>query len=217
MNSNTDELTKDPKNDASQGPGDPDKGFELDKLKIPKGPEAPQQTGVSENEPRAVSEPEPPAAPDPEHAAEPESKPLAKPINKKVLIAIAGLVVILILGATSFLLVNMMRSSPSEIEADSTESTTYQEIEPIVTNLGQDNYINIGVAIRFNPNKQPEFLIFQSKVKDTILSFLVSPELRKRIVARGSQKNEVYIHNELTKRLQQEYGSTVIIKELRIF
>lgn len=193
-------------------PDDPDQGFELDKLDIPKVPEEPETEASPREDTSAVSEPASDSGPQ----SKPDTAPAKGSIVKTIIMAVIGCLALLILVLGGIFAFNMVRSPAVTAEVDTIETLTYHEIDPIVTNLGHDNHINIVVAIQVNPNKEPEFLIFQSKAKDTILSFLVSPELRKQISGSGVKKKEIHIHDELIKRLQSEYGNRVVIRELRV-
>ena len=211
MSPNQDELTQHSTKDDSQGVDDSDQGFELDKLDIQKNPEDPKPDGAAQNEAPVSSKVES----DNEIKLKPDTVPVKKPTSNLYRMIIMGCFAILILVLFGSFAFKMMRSPARETKVNEAEATTYLEIDPIVTNLGHDSRINIVVAIRFNPNKQPEFLIFQSKVKDTIVSYLVSPELRNYIGDKGIKINEVYIYDELIKRLQDAYGNRVVIRELR--
>ncbi len=212
MNPNNDDLDQNSKPDGPPDQDDSDKGFELDKLDIPTVSEEPKPEAVPRKDPAAESEPAPDSGPEPETDAAPASGSIAKAIR----MAIIGCLALLILVLGGIFAFKMVRSAAVTAEVDAVETLTYHEIDPIVTNLGRNNHINIVVAIQVNPNKEPEFLIFQSKARDTILSFLVSPELRKQINGSGVKKKEIHIHDELIKRLQSEYGNRVVIRELRV-
>lgn len=198
MDSNNNELTKD---SIEGAPQDPEVGFELDKIEIPKGPEKRDQTKVSEKPLQT----------------EPEAEPTLKSLPKTKTIFFIAVPVILVLAIISFFMFKMIMSSSIKIERGNSKPGTYQKIEPIITNLGKNSYVEISLMIRFNPEKREQFFILKSEIKDNILMFLSSPDFKKHVADSKSGKNETHIYNELTKLLKNNYQNQVVLTELHVY
>jgi len=200
MDPNNDELNEDPSEGAPQDPEATEDSFELDKIVIPKAPEKRDQSKASEK-PLQI---------------EPETEPTIKPLPKKKAIFFIGVPVILVLAMISFFMLKLIMPSFSKIERGNSKPGAYQKIEPIITNMGKNSYVEISLMIRFNPKKREQFSILKSEITDTILTFMSSPDFQKHVADSEPEKNETHVYNELTKLSKNNYQNQVVLTEIHV-
>ena len=209
MNSNSDELAQDEETEESQDEEAPDQGVELDKLEIPNIPEQQEPASKPDNDIQAEEKPE--------SSEELNTQSSAKPFFRKIPIGIAAAAAVLVTaGIGVFMFINMLPSL-SKAQPNQSETKAYCDIDPITTNLGADTYVDVVVSIWADSSKQPAFSLFQTKVKDSILTFLTSPGVRKGIVSSGIKNNTLLVSNELNVFLQKQFQDRVIVRALHIY
>jgi hypothetical protein len=217
MDAHKDKRVRNVSDGGPQDSEDPDHGVELDKIEIPKTAEKSDEAEFSETAPQVESNTEPETEPNTEPEIKPELEPAIKRLPSKKNIVFMALAAILILGLASFFALQMLMSPAIEIEKPYSGSGAYQDIEPIVTNLGKNSYVDIALMIRFDPEEKAQFTILKSKIKDTILTFLASPDFQKEIAVGRPEKNETYVYDKLTRLLTESYPNQVMITALRIY
>ena len=209
MNANSDALTKDPGNEGAEDPHDADKGFELDKLEIPK------TSGKSA--PASVSEGQSLAKPEPEGKTNPGSEAGGKSLPKALFLG--GIVAAALLALAGGALLGFFMTAPSSSDDNTGPSDTaaYHEIDPIVTNLGLNSYVDVAAAVRLDSETPAMPPVSPSIVKNAILTFLWSPRLKKRISDSRAENHEALVEGELIELLQTQFQNRVIIKGVRVY
>jgi len=218
MNSNSNELSKDSLDSDLQDFDDPDKGFELDKLEIPKPPvkpQAPKVTGPNtdiENQGTSKTETssEPKSSQEPTRVTKPKKG--SKLIN---LLVISGGLVIL-LSIIGFFAIKLMQPNMAKVSSGNAKVGIYQAIEPIVTNIGDNRYVYISLMLRPHSEQNTHFMALQSKVKDAVFNFLGSADFKRQIGHGGSAKMKSVLYNELNSLLEEKYPNQAILSEIRL-
>lgn len=173
--------------------------IELSKIELSKIPQQPVAFSVSEK----------PAVP------MPPKEPELKPKGKKRLIAIIAVSVILFLVAFFFpVLKPVMIFSRHETGE---KVGPYRKIDPIITNLDENRRIKILLFIRTAPARKEFYEILEARIRDGVLTFLVSTEIKKIIQLGDFKRMEAAIHKELTVFLDQNYMDQTFIKALKVY
>ncbi len=218
MISNTNELTKDSLDSGSQNFDDPDNGFELDKLEIPKpSPESKPTTVVDVNHKTDThSTPESEVLIEPESLNELTPVPRSKKFSKLIILLVISIGLILLFGIVGVFLIKSMQANKTAAHTEVADLGIYQAIEPIVTNLGDNRYVYIALMLRSHSEQNTQFMAFQSKVVDAVFSFLGSTDFKRHVAHGGSAKMRSVIYNELTTLLDEKYPNQVILSEVRL-
>ncbi len=218
MGSQTNEHTKDFPWSEIEDLDDPSHGFELDKLELPKSSNKSDRKSNPDKSPRTDSEPD--GGADLESAAGLESKPTSVMVSRYtaktmrvLLIVVSVLAILAIIGY--FIARMLLPATAVEVTRESVPGS-FQSIEPIVTNLGDNGYVHIALMLWFHPEREAQSFLFQSKVKDTVLGFMASSDLKKQFAKNSSAKMQAYLSDELTRLLEQSYPNQVILTEIRL-
>ena len=196
---------------------DPEFGIELDKLEVPDAVSIP----VSK---KPVKTPiyEKPEETEPEIEVEVEVEVEEEAGSQKglrfKLIVTAGTVLLL---AALFFLLNHKAIKPlliSEPRANSTKSSPeYHTLNPIITNLGENRHIEISLKLRYRTELKEQNSGIEPLIRDSILTFLTSPDTQQKVNENDLAKLKPYINNRLTDFLKNDYGDDVILKELKVY
>ncbi len=180
----------------SQELDDFDGDVELDKIVLPESTQQPDASLGSEDPTVHLT----------------EIKPELEPRHPKRQIVIIAVAVISILAALSLL--SLMLSSRQETAQ---KVGPYRKIDPIISNLGENRRIKISLLIRTAPATKKSYDILEARIRDVVLTFLVSTEIQK-IIQLGERRNmEIAIHKELTVFLEKKYINQTFIKELKVY
>ena len=216
MVSDSNALNPDSRYSGSQNGDEPDSGFELDKLeisdlppksKISTAPDIPQK-----NESRAAtaSEASVETGPAPSTADIYKSRKASKSLI--ILIVSSGLMLCL----AGFLMAKLMLPISGTAPFGDADLGVYQPIEPIVTNLGDSNYVHIILQLRSPTENTRQFKAFKSKVIDTVFSFLGSADLKQKIAHGGSTQIKNVLYDELAKLLEVNFPNQAVLSEIRL-
>jgi len=190
---------------------DPEFGIELDKLEVPDVASIP-----ASKKPDKTPIYEKPEETEPEIEVEVEAES-QKGLRFKFIIAAAT---ILVLTALLFLL-NHKAIKPLLIsgpKANSTKSSSeYHTLDPIITNLGENRHIEISLKLRYRAELKEQNSGIEPLIRDSILMFLNSPDIQKKVHESDLVKLKPYINNRLTNFLKTDYGDEVILKELKVY
>lgn len=218
MISNSTELDQVYFDSESNNIDDPDSGFELDKLEIPKLPPkretSPAPSSLQENttQNRTKSDVLPETGPTEKPAHASKSKLITKPMN---LIIISGGLII-VLGIIGLMATKVMQPQSTSADRVNTDLGIYKVIEPIITNLGDERYITIILMLRSHSKETTQFMAFESKVIDTVFGFLGSADFQRQVAHGGSGKVKAVLYNELTELFEEKYPNQVVLSEIRL-
>lgn len=201
--------------DDSKEYEDPSFGIELDKLEVPDLASIP----VSKK-PDKTPTYEKPEETKPEIEVEVEVEVEAesqKGLRFKLIVTAAAILVL----AALFFLLNHKAIKPLLIsgpKANSTKSSTeYHTLDPIITNLGENRHIEISLKLRYRAELKEQNSGIEPLIRDSILMFLNSPDIQKKVHENDLKKLKTYINNRLTDFLKNDYGDEVILKELKVY
>lgn len=187
--------------------GDGDIGIELDKLEVPKKdtlpiPDKPAKDASSKKPDRIEIEIEPEAAP--------------KKTSKLKIIAAAiviGLTMVLILLWQLKIISFPLVSGSGKMSA----APAYHAIDPVITNLGPNKHVKVSLIIRNHAGLENRMSDIEPVIRDTILTFLTSPGIKKMADEGDFGRLKPYIKNQITNILQTDYNDTVVLKELKVY
>jgi flagellar basal body-associated protein FliL len=190
---------------------DTDFGIELDKLEVPDAASIPVAKKTDKTPTYEKTEE---TEPEIEVDVEIESQ---KGLRFKVIIAAATIPVL----AALFFLLNhtaiksLLISGP---QANSTKSSPeYHTLDPIITNLGENRHIEISLKLRYRAELKEQNSGIEPLIRDSILTFLNSPDIQKKVHESDLKKLKPYINNRLTNFLKNDYDDEVILKALKVY
>ena len=186
-------------------------GIELDKLEVPDAASIP----VSKNPDKTPTyEKTEETEPEIEVDVEVESQ---KSLRIKVILAATTILVL----AALFFLLNHQAIKPLLIagsQANSTKSSPeYHTLDPIITNLGENRHIEISLKLRYRAELKEQNSGIEPLIRDSILMFLNSPDIQKKVHESDLVKLKPYIKNRLNNFLKTDYGDKFILKELKVY
>ncbi len=180
----------------SQELDDLDDDVELDKIVLPESTQQIDASLVSEDPTVHLT------------GIEPELEP-GHPKRQIAIIAVAVISILVILS-----LATLMTSSRQETAQ---KVGPYQKINPIITNIGENRHIKISLLIRTAPATKKAYDILETRIRDGVLTFLASTEIKKITQLEGRRKMEAAIHNELTVFLKKKYMNRTLIREVKVY
>lgn len=188
---------------------DIDTGIELDKIEVPKKDSIP----TSEKPAKDPSSEKPAKT---ELEIEPEAAP-QKPSKLKIIMAatVLGLALVLVLLWQLKIIPFPPASGSGQKSAGA--APAYHALDPIITNLGPNRHVEISLIIRNHTKLKNRTLDIEPVIRDTILTFLTSPGIRKMANEGDFGKLKPHIKNQITNILQTDYNNTIILKELKVY
>ena len=199
--------------DDSKEYDDSEFGIELDKLEVPDVASIP----VSNKSVKTTIYDEPEETkPEIEIEVDVETES-QKGLRFKLIVAAATILVL----AALFLFLNHKAIKPLLISgprANSTKSSPeYHTLDPIITNLGANRHIEISLKLSYRAELKEQNSGIEPLIRDSILMFLNSPDIQKKVHASDLVKLKPYINNRLTNFLKNDYGDELILKELKVY
>ena len=218
MISNSNELSQASLDSVLDNFDDPETGFELDKLEIPKPTVNDEAIPVSGPTTNINSQAKPESGTLPETELLQETNPTSRPIkNTKLLylcVILGGL--ILFVCIMGFISIKLLKPNTTSTPKETAKVGIYQPIEPIVTNISDNRYVHIALMLRSHSEKNTQFMTLQSKVIDTVFSFLGSADFKQQVTHGGSAKMKSVLYSELTNLLEKKYPNQAILTEVRL-
>jgi len=218
MISDNNELIHDSHDEDLQNFDDPDKGFELDKLEIPK----PSVTDESKTVTGQTTDIESQDTPKPEALSESESLKNSTRVSRPrkagryllLLVISSGLAVFL--GIIGFISIKLSQFDMTKVPTGGAPVGTYQAIEPIVTNLGDSNYVYIVLMLRSPSEQHTQFMALKSKVIDAVFNILGSEDVQRQVAYGGPASIKSVLYTKITTLLDEKYPNQVILSEVRL-
>jgi len=218
MKSISTELRTDSLDGGSPNFDDPDSGFELDKLEIPKPPVKAEPTSVADSILKKDTQGTPLSKSATESESSKKTEPLSKPdrFTKSIFLLVISVGLSATLGVVGFVTIKLIQPNPTTAPSGHAPVGSYHVIEPIVTNLDDNGYVSIALMLRFRSQEKAQFLTFKSKGIDAVFRFLGSDDFKRSIARGGSANMKSVLYNEITRFLEVSYPEQAILSEIRL-
>ena len=181
----------------------PERGIDLDKMEVPKSDPA----AVIEASFESESE---------KKFKEFEGKPKAKRKNwLKYGIVLAVSVIALV---TVLFFLWQKKQVLLKVEEKGEKPThTYLKIDPIITNLDENRRIKISLMIRYNSELIEQISEMDSVIRNDILMFLTSPDIKRMAKAYDSKTLRSYIEHEIKNIIKHDSIDEIIFSECKVY
>lgn len=182
---------------------DTDEPFELDRIQLPKTDS--DVGGAVE----AIHTASIVSANHPEKGSKAETR---KKSRRKTIFVIIMAISITVLGTISYFL-----WEPEEVIRPSQhEENTYQMIGPIITNVDPKRRIKISLNIRYSTEIE-QASVLKLRIKNDILTFLTSPETKKKLAESNSADQKHYLERTITNLVRSDYIDDVIFTQIEVY